>query len=220
MAKKKSKAPQSKNQKSAQKQVSIAEVSAPTSQTELSKRAEIIGLLPLIGATIVLLIVVFVFVLGRMQNMPISQDTVTSTSSSVSSLGSIASPIQSTASSSSTVSAQSTGTTSEGRISEGNAGSTTSATYSFIAGRGESVSKLARKAINQYLEERGVTMSRAQRLFMEVNLTNANNPVHMEIGEGRTFSVSQISSLYDQALNLSSSSLRAWERQAASVSFR
>lgn len=218
MAKKKSKAPQSKNQKPAQKSVSIVEVSAPTSQTESNKRAEIIGLLPLIGAALVLLIVVLAFVLGRMQNMPLPQST--STSSSSSSLSSIASPIQSSESSASTVSAQSTGATSEGRISEGSAGSTTAATYSFTASKGESVSKLARKAINQYLDERSVSLSRAQRLFMEVNLTNANNPVHMEIGEGRTFSVAQISSLYDQALNLSSGSLRAWERQAASVSFR
>lgn len=121
---------------------------------------------------------------------------------------------------STSVPAQNQSSTSSGSVSSGVAGSSTTASYTFTASRGESVSKLSRKAIHQYLQERGVALNRAQRLFMEVNLTNANNPKWMEIGETRTFSVSQISDLYNQSVGLSASQMKAWERQAATAGYR
>lgn len=111
-------------------------------------------------------------------------------------------------------------TTQQGTVTSSVAGSSTKASYTFYAQKGESVSKLARKAIAQYLAETSTSLSAAQRLFIEVNLTNASNPVFLEIGESRSFSVDLVSDLVEQSKNLSQKSLNAWQRQANSVNYR
>jgi len=187
--------------------------------------------LPLL-AFLFLLITLVAFLLAiNNQVLPISsQPMPTSNLSTFSSNTKASIPLNSNSSasfSSSTISSPikasdqtQTGSVQSGSVTSGIAGSSTNASYTFTAAKGESVSKLARKALNQYLAERGVALNPAQRLFMEVTLTNANNPKFMEIGETRTFSVAQLSATYIQAANLSARQLSAWGKQAAKARYR
>ncbi len=91
--------------------------------------------------------------------------------------------------------------------------------YTQVAGTGDSVSWMARRAMYSYLADRGLSLSTAQRLFMEVTLTNASNPVYVQPGESRVFAASLLDSVYQQAVGLTQAQLNAWQAEATSVGY-
>lgn len=98
-------------------------------------------------------------------------------------------------------------------------GTQTSATYTYTTQPGESVSLLARKAMDQYLSESGGSLDRGQRLFFEVTLKNIYGAVPLEIGQVVNFSAADVVNTYQQAVNLSDSTLGAWTDRAISVGY-
>lgn len=91
--------------------------------------------------------------------------------------------------------------------------------YRQTAGRGDSVSTLARRAMSEYLGDRGDSLDRAQRLFMEVNLKNIIGSRLLEVGESLTFQTSDMDRLFTQSQNLGSN-YNAWHRAAVSAGYR
>jgi cytoskeletal protein RodZ len=85
--------------------------------------------------------------------------------------------------------------------------------YSYSAEPGQGVSHLARKAIRDYLGATGRQLSTAQRLFMEVTLTNQHNPVYLALGESRTFAAATMDAVYNEAAALAPYQVSAWQEQ-------
>ncbi len=145
-----------------------------------------------------------------------STETVSSEeSSSVESTESVASSetssIVSTTSSEDTT--ETTDTTGEGSVNGDGISYDMPTEFSYAAARNEGVSHQARKAIRDYLNVTGNSLSLAQRLFMEVTLQNSHNPVYMEIGEGRIFTLGEMDSAFASASALSSYQISAWQNQ-------
>jgi len=142
-----------------------------------------------------------------------STETVSSeVSSSVESTAS-AETSSTTSSTSSEDTAGTTDTTGEGSVNGDGISYDMPTEFSYAAVRSEGVAHQARKAIRDYLDVTGNSLSLAQRLFMEVTLQNSHNPVYMEIGEGRTFTLGEMDSAFASASTLSSYQISAWQNQ-------
>lgn len=94
------------------------------------------------------------------------------------------------------------------------------ASYSLKAKvRGDSISTLARRAMNKYLKASGKKLGRAQRLFAEVTLKNLTGSYHLQYGQTVTFTTKRLTKVYKQAKNLGTAAKRAWTAQADSVGY-
>lgn len=141
-----------------------------------------------------------------------SEETATASSESVSS-EETASSEESSSSASSSEASESTDTTVEGSVNGDGISFDMPTEFAYTAGNNEGVAHQARKAIRDYLEVTGNSLSLAQRLFMEVTLQNSHNPVYMEIGEGRIFTLGEMDSAFASASTLSSYQINAWQNQ-------
>lgn len=94
------------------------------------------------------------------------------------------------------------------------------ARYREVAASGDSISVMSRRAMHTYLIDADKDLTTPRRLYFEVTLTNANNPEDLiPVGEVREFKTSQMNTIYDEASNLTSQQLSAWNNLASGVGY-
>lgn len=91
-------------------------------------------------------------------------------------------------------------------------GISTQKEVTYAAHKGEGVTHLARKAMLDYLKDKGVNLNASQKLFFETTLTQAHNPQWLNPGETRTFAISELQDLMTRAQNLSQRQQNLWAR--------
>lgn len=97
--------------------------------------------------------------------------------------------------------------------------STTDAQYVYVAQPGDSYSVLARKAVQTFGIVEKVTLSQAQILAAETQLTNQAGSPALTIGQEVTIDPSAVNSAIDMAENLSAEDQAAWESYVQFVDF-
>ena len=79
-----------------------------------------------------------------------------------------------------------------------------------IAEHGDGVTHLARRAIQQYENETGISLSAEQKLYAETTLKNQNYQSSLSVGESITFDGDSLSQVVTDAENLSPTQIEAW----------
>ncbi len=84
----------------------------------------------------------------------------------------------------------------------------------------DSQTKLARQALATYLgQQPDITLSNAQKLFIETTLAQAHKIPHLTVGSSVEFQISEIASLITQSQNLTASQIQKWSELARGVKF-
>lgn len=91
--------------------------------------------------------------------------------------------------------------------------------YSYVAQTGDSYSKIARKAVQTYGLKYEVSLSQAQIIFAETNLTLEAGSPSLNEGEAVEVSEATVKAWVDQAEDLSDDAEAAWALYTAGVNF-
>lgn len=91
--------------------------------------------------------------------------------------------------------------------------------YSFVAQKGDSYTKIARKSVQIYGFDNTVELSGAQIVFIETNLTILAGSPMLEIGEQVTVNKATIAEWVEKAKALTDSQIAAWQVYADKVDF-
>lgn len=93
------------------------------------------------------------------------------------------------------------------------------AVYSYEAQPGDSYTKIARKAVQTYGAINQVSLSEAQIVFAETNLTQAAGSPELEVGQKVEISESQIAEWVKKAGELTEEQEAAWDVYTPYVNF-
>ena len=91
--------------------------------------------------------------------------------------------------------------------------------YSFVAQSGDSYTEIARKSVQIYGFENSVSLSGAQIVFIETNLTLAASSPELNLGEAVTIEKSAIAEWVEKANQLTDAQKAAWQMYADRVDF-
>lgn len=92
-------------------------------------------------------------------------------------------------------------------------------TYEYVAQPGDSYSKIARKAVQTYGLKHDVSLSQAQILFAETNLTRAADSPFLNEGQQVAVAEATIGEWVERAEDISDEQKAAWQRYTAGVDF-
>ncbi len=80
--------------------------------------------------------------------------------------------------------------------------------------------KLARRAIAEYLKSNTeLTLSDAQKLFIETSIAQAHKGTRLQVGATVEFQISEIESLIEKSNNLTATQIKAWSDRARYIRF-
>jgi cellulose synthase/poly-beta-1,6-N-acetylglucosamine synthase-like glycosyltransferase len=84
--------------------------------------------------------------------------------------------------------------------------------YIFTASSGDGVTQLARKGVEAYIKDNNVTLSDAQKVFVETTLKNIYYKKELDIGEEISFESSVIADTISKANALTPAQINAWSK--------
>lgn len=91
--------------------------------------------------------------------------------------------------------------------------------FTYTAQPGDSYSVMARKAMQNYLSEANDTLSNAQIVFAETNLTQLAKSPYLEIGDKVTLAKSTLKEWTDKAKTLTTDQIANWNFYAQFANF-
>jgi len=91
--------------------------------------------------------------------------------------------------------------------------------YRYTAQRGDSYTKMARKAIQAYTKQHNLTITPAGIIFAETNLTKLAGSPRLEIGQQVEFAEEALKQWAEKAQTLTAAQQTAWNRYVPSVNF-
>lgn len=92
-------------------------------------------------------------------------------------------------------------------------------TYSYVAQRNDSYTKLARKAVQTYSAKNKIDLSQAQIIYAETLITQKAGSPALRQGQEVTLNESTVKSWVEKAEKLSDSAKKAWGAYTAGVDF-
>jgi hypothetical protein len=95
----------------------------------------------------------------------------------------------------------------------------TAETYSFIAQKGDSYTKMARKAVQIFGLDNKVDLSGAQIVYVETNLTQLANSPELDLGEAVTISKTTVGEWVEKAKQLTNAQKALWQVYADRADF-
>lgn len=93
------------------------------------------------------------------------------------------------------------------------------ATYNYIAQRGDSYTKISRKAVQTYGIVKKVNLSQAQIVAAETFLTQTAGSPTLSVGQALNVSEADVDAAVKKAQGLSEAQVKLWEKYVPSVNF-
>ncbi len=97
--------------------------------------------------------------------------------------------------------------------------STTQAQYNFVAADGDSLTLLARRAVDQYAKEQKLTLSPAARVYAETNIVQEFGSRFLNLGENVSIPRSLVEKYVKSSQSLTADDSAAWNVYAVTVDF-
>lgn len=91
--------------------------------------------------------------------------------------------------------------------------------YVYTAQRGDSYTKMARKAIQTYAKQHNLDVSKAGIVFAETNLTKLASSPRLEVGQEIKFAEETLKEWAEKAQSLTQAQQSSWNKYVSSVNF-